>query len=343
MRKFRLVVAGMTLALCAIVATTALAQPHTRAAGPFQIALSNSFIGNKWRIEMENDFKAACKMEPYKTAGPVLGLQLGQRRREADAADLEPDLSGRRRDRHRRRVADRPERHHRAGLRAWHRRRLVRQHRHRRRARIKVNTDQFTFGAAGRAVHRRPAAGQGQRDHGDRRRRHVRPTPTATRAPIGWSRSTRASRSSPSYTGMWDSSTAQRNTAAAAAVAADRSTASGVSGGTDGVLKAFIAAGRPLPGRPPARARTATGHASSVGYHGAATYGISLGQPPFLVVASLELAREVLRSPTHAEEERHAALPGSHREDGEARRDRLPETCRTASSRTSPTRARTPS
>ncbi|MGH7118122.1 MAG: hypothetical protein ACREFP_03875, partial [Acetobacteraceae bacterium] len=32
-----------------------------------KIALSNSFIGNKWRIEMENVFKAACKMPPYKT------------------------------------------------------------------------------------------------------------------------------------------------------------------------------------------------------------------------------------------------------------------------------------
>ena len=32
-----------------------------------KIALSNSFIGNKWRIEMENLFKAALQMEPYKT------------------------------------------------------------------------------------------------------------------------------------------------------------------------------------------------------------------------------------------------------------------------------------
>ena len=32
-----------------------------------KIALSNSYIGNKWRIEMENVFKAALLMEPYKT------------------------------------------------------------------------------------------------------------------------------------------------------------------------------------------------------------------------------------------------------------------------------------
>src|SRR6266446_9685099 len=50
--------------------TDAFAQTD-RAAAPvakkWKIALSNSFIGNKWRIEMENLFKAACKMPPYKT------------------------------------------------------------------------------------------------------------------------------------------------------------------------------------------------------------------------------------------------------------------------------------
>src|ERR1700712_574653 len=29
---------------------------------PFRIALSNSYIGNKWRLEMENVFKAALQM-----------------------------------------------------------------------------------------------------------------------------------------------------------------------------------------------------------------------------------------------------------------------------------------
>src|SRR3954454_18511362 len=31
-----------------------------------KIALANSFIGNKWRIEMVNTFKGACAMPPYK-------------------------------------------------------------------------------------------------------------------------------------------------------------------------------------------------------------------------------------------------------------------------------------
>ena len=43
-----------------------------RAAAPItdrklKIALSNSFIGNKWRLTMENLFKAALQMEPYKS------------------------------------------------------------------------------------------------------------------------------------------------------------------------------------------------------------------------------------------------------------------------------------
>lgn len=34
--------------------------------GQFTIALSNSYIGNTWRVEMENEFKAACAMAPLK-------------------------------------------------------------------------------------------------------------------------------------------------------------------------------------------------------------------------------------------------------------------------------------
>jgi ribose transport system substrate-binding protein len=34
---------------------------------PYKIALSNSYIGNTWRVEMVNEFKAACAMEPLKS------------------------------------------------------------------------------------------------------------------------------------------------------------------------------------------------------------------------------------------------------------------------------------
>ena len=103
-RKTTITVAVSALVVAlAIGASVAGAKPG-RATAPvstqakYTIALSNSFIGNKWRIEMENVFKSACGMPPYKTQVAVLRLQLGQRRHEADAADLEPDLAGRRRD-----------------------------------------------------------------------------------------------------------------------------------------------------------------------------------------------------------------------------------------------------
>ena len=41
--------------------------------GRLRIALANSYIGNSWRIEMENQWKAALKMEPYASQvdGPI--------------------------------------------------------------------------------------------------------------------------------------------------------------------------------------------------------------------------------------------------------------------------------
>ncbi len=71
-RKTTITVAVSALVVAlAIGASVAGAKPG-RATAPvstqakYTIALSNSFIGNKWRIEMENLFKAACKMPPYK-------------------------------------------------------------------------------------------------------------------------------------------------------------------------------------------------------------------------------------------------------------------------------------
>lgn len=48
------------------IGLSGLLSPMLAAAGKkFKIALSNSYIGNKWRIEMENVFKAALQMEPF--------------------------------------------------------------------------------------------------------------------------------------------------------------------------------------------------------------------------------------------------------------------------------------
>jgi ribose transport system substrate-binding protein len=96
------------------------------------------------------------------------------------------------------------------------------------------------------------------------------------------------------YTGMWDSSTAQRNTAAQLP-SLPKVNGIWVQGGSDGVLKAFIDAKRtPLP---PTAGEAENGFRKFMlpqGYLGQHVTGISIGQPPFLVLASLELAREVL-------------------------------------------------
>jgi len=54
-----------------LITLTACSSPDNGQGGPntggqkLKIALSNSFIGNQWRVEMENVFKAACAMPPY--------------------------------------------------------------------------------------------------------------------------------------------------------------------------------------------------------------------------------------------------------------------------------------
>ncbi|MGH7211431.1 MAG: hypothetical protein ACREF1_08225, partial [Acetobacteraceae bacterium] len=60
---------GASLAGAGLLAAgeAALARPAIAAGKTFHIALSNSYIGNKWRIEMENVFKAALLMVPYKS------------------------------------------------------------------------------------------------------------------------------------------------------------------------------------------------------------------------------------------------------------------------------------
>jgi ribose transport system substrate-binding protein len=94
------------------------------------------------------------------------------------------------------------------------------------------------------------------------------------------------------YTGMWDSSVAQRNTASQLP-SLPKIDGIWCQGGTDGVLKAFIAAKRPLP--------VTAGEAENgfrkfmTGYLGKKLpAGLSFGQPPFLVLVSLELSRAVL-------------------------------------------------
>jgi len=64
---------SLILAACSTTTTTAASKATTATSARavtqkkvYTIALSNSYIGNTWRVEMENDFKAACAMAPFK-------------------------------------------------------------------------------------------------------------------------------------------------------------------------------------------------------------------------------------------------------------------------------------
>ena len=62
-----LAVAVMAAILIAIASAASDRSSKSEAAhaGPYKIALANSFIGNTWRVEMANLFKGGCKMPPY--------------------------------------------------------------------------------------------------------------------------------------------------------------------------------------------------------------------------------------------------------------------------------------
>jgi ribose transport system substrate-binding protein len=94
------------------------------------------------------------------------------------------------------------------------------------------------------------------------------------------------------FTGMWDSSTAERNTAAALP-SLPKIDGIWCQGGTDGVLKAFISANRELP---PTAGEAENGFRKfMLGYMDHKVKGISIGQPPFSSVVALELARRILK------------------------------------------------
>src|SRR3954468_14050181 len=293
MRKIRLVAAGVTLLLlAAIVATTALAQPHTRAAAPYKIALSNSFIGNKWRIEMENDFKSACGMPPYKTqvqcsvynSGNDVSKQTQQISNlisQGVGAILVDAASG-------------------TGLNG-----IIQQACARgivvvaydnlvtAPCAIKINGSQYSYGQQNAQYIADKLKGKGN---------VIMVTGVAgTQADTDRNQGAADTFKKyagihvvAKYTGMWDSATAQRNTAAQLP---SLPKIDGVwsSGGTDGILKAMIGAGRPLP--------TVVGGEGEngyrrfmIGYNGQKLkYGLSLGQPPFNVLVALETARQVLK------------------------------------------------
>jgi ribose transport system substrate-binding protein len=294
--KIRRWIAPIAVALvAATVAITAASaasnRTHSTHAPKLRIALSNSFIGNTWRLEMENTFKAACKMQPFKSevscsvfnSGNDVGKQTQQISnlisQGVDAIVID---------------AASP-----TGLNG-----IVKQACARgilvisfdsvvtEKCGLTVNTDQVKFGQLG---------GQFLADQLHGKGNIVMVTGVA-----GTSVDTDRNNGVESvikkypdmkivahYSGSWDSSAAQRATAAQLP-SLPQVDGVWVSGGTDGVVKAFLDAGKPVPivageGENGYRRYLLPG-----GYKGHQVTGISIGQPPFLSVASLELAREIL-------------------------------------------------
>lgn len=275
---------GSAAAASGLLATPAIAQKKK-----FKIALSNSYIGNKWRIEMENVFKAALQMDPFKSeidgswfnSGNDVSKQSQQltnliaERVDAiiiDAASptgLNGILN---------QAAER-------GILVVSFDNIVTTSKA-----LKVNTDQIKFGETladwlakklngkGNVIMVTGVAGTSVDQDRNKGADNV------------WAKNPGIKVVS-RYTGMWDSSTAERNTAA---VLNSLPQIDGIwcQGGTDGVLKAFIAAKRPLP---PTAGEAENGFRKfMLGYEGHKVDGISVGQPPFLSVVSLELTRRIL-------------------------------------------------
>lgn len=255
------------------------------------IALSNSFIGNKWRIEMENVYRAALAMEPFKSqvdgswfnSGNNVSTQSQQlsnliaRRVDAILIDAASPtaLNGV--------IAQATQR----GILVVSFDNVVTAP-----SALKVNADQFQWGVRNATWLVDALGGKGNvimvtgvaGTQADTDRNRGADTVWAKHPGI---------KVVNRYTGMWDSATAERNTAA---ILPSLPKVDGIwcQGGTDGVLKAFISAKRvPLP---PTAGEAENGFRKfMVGYMGQKVRGISLGQPPYLSVIALELARRILR------------------------------------------------
>ena len=122
------------------------------------------------------------------------------------------------------------------------------------------------------------------------------------------------------YTGMWDSATAQRNTAAQLP-SLPKVDGIWAQGGTDGVIKAFIDAKRPLP---PTAGEAENGFRKFMtGYQGQKVDGLSIGQPPFLGVIALELAPGDAQGTSTPRSDITIPFPKVTERDGQGGRDGL--------------------
>ncbi|GAA0996063.1 sugar ABC transporter substrate-binding protein [Acrocarpospora macrocephala] len=291
-RYGRLLVAAVALAVVAACGSPASETPATQAAGTgkLKIALSNSFIGNQWRVEMENVFKAACAMPPYVdqvecsvfNAGNDVSTQSRQISnlisQGVDGIVINAAST--------------------SGLNG-----VVQQACDRgivvvsfdntvdAACGLTVNTDQVKFGqqlaqfivdelnGQGKVIMVTGVAGTGADNDRNKGAMEVFAANPGIEIVA-------------TYSGMWDSATAQRATSGQLP-SLPKIDGVWVSGGTDGVIKAFSAAKRPMP--------VVGGEAENgfrkymAGILTPKVNGMSIGQPPFLSVISLELARGVIK------------------------------------------------
>jgi ribose transport system substrate-binding protein len=282
---------AITLVVLLVSRSGSSQQQKAAHGAPYSIALSNSFIGNTWRVEMENEFKGACEMPPYKqlikcsvyNSGNDVTKQTQQIDNlissHVDAIVLDAasptGLNG---------VIQQACN---AGILVVSYDNIVTAP-----CALKVNTDQYKFGqqlaqflvdnlqGKGNVIMVTGVAGTDvdqQRNAG---------AEAVFKANPGIKVIAR-------YTGMWASDVAERNTAAQLP-SLEKIDGVWCQGGTDGVIRAILAAHRPLP-------KAISGEAENgfrqymLQYRDQGLKAMSIGQPPFLVLVSLELASQVLQ------------------------------------------------
>jgi ribose transport system substrate-binding protein len=255
-----------------------------------KIALSNSYIGNKWRIEMENVFKGALLMEPYKSE--VDGSWFNSGNDVSKQSQQIANLIARRVD------AILVDAASPTGLNG-----VIKQATDRgilvisfdntvtAPSALKITTDEFQFGVLGAEWLAKKLNGKGNVIMVTGVAGTLDDTERNKGAQSVWDKNPGIKVVS-SFTGMWDSATAERNTTAALP-SLPKIDGIWCQGGTDGVLKAFVAAKRPLP---PTAGEAENGFRKfMVGYNGQKVEGISIGQPPFASAVALEMACRILK------------------------------------------------
>ncbi len=276
-------------------AATARPAPFAIAAAthgpPYTIALSNSYIGNTWRVEMVNEFKSACAMAPLKTqvkcseysSGNDVSKQTAQIddliSSHVDAIVLNAasptGLNG---------VVSQACS---AGIIVVSFDNVVTNP-----CALKVNTDQFKFGSQlaqfvadnlhgrGNVIEVTGVAGT----HVDQERNRGADTVFGKYPGI---------KVVAKYTGQWASDVAQRNTTQQLP---SLGKVDGIwcQGGTDGVIRALLAAHRPFP--IPVAGEAENGFRQyMLQYKSQGFKALSIGQPPYLGIVSLQLALDVLQ------------------------------------------------